>query len=151
MPQLSWIASLSQPLLLRHLDQLLVSARFMIALHMFTFVTPSLLFTSLLLPFPSLHLPPFFFILTPPSLPPSANIDFVSTQVTLIFEVGDIRQCLNITVLDDKIEEGNVGETFYVQLVPASGSSDHIIFYINNLYGIVIEDSDSKLGIQWNE
>ena len=61
--------------------------------------------------------------------------------------MGDIRQCLNITIIDDKIEEGNIGETFFVQLVPASGSSDHILFDVTQLYGIVIEDSDGKLGV----
>lgn len=59
------------------------------------------------------------------------------------FNVGDgTRKCVDITILDDNIEEGELAETFSVQLVSTTPPSEGVTVDFD-LVTISIIDSDS--------
>lgn len=74
-------------------------------------------------------------------LAPIVNVDYEMLDTMLTFQPGDTRQCVNITIIDDNIEEGNIPEDFDVQLLPVTGGG--LDFDPTNLE-IEIVDSDSK-------
>ena len=65
-------------------------------------------------------------------------------RVPLSFEVGELRKCINITILEDNLEEGDVGEIIGVQLLSGSSSDEENIIINFNLVFVSILDSDSK-------
>ena len=65
--------------------------------------------------------------------------------MTLSFEVSELRKCINITILEDSLEEGDVGEIIGVQILSGSSSSGEDDILINsNQLSVSILDSDSK-------
>ena len=65
--------------------------------------------------------------------------------MTLSFEVSELRKCINITILEDNLEEGDVEEIIGVQLLSGSSSSDEDYIGINsNQLLVSILDSDGK-------
>ena len=61
------------------------------------------------------------------------------------FKVGELRKCINITILEDNLEEGDVGEIIGVQLLSDSSSSYEDDIRINSsLLLVSILDSDGK-------
>ena len=63
----------------------------------------------------------------------------------LSFEVGELIKCINITILEDNLEEGDVREIIGIQLLSVSSSSDEDDIRINsNLFLVSILDSDGK-------
>ena len=76
----------------------------------------------------------------------TARVDYQPLdRVTLSFEVSELRKCINITILEDNLEEGDVGEIFSVQILSVSSSSDEDDILINsNQLLVSILDSDGK-------
>ena len=78
----------------------------------------------------------------------TAGEDFVALNlVTLSFEVGELRKCIDITILKDSHEEGNGPEYIALQLLPGSSSGQDDININFNVYQVAILDSDGKYKI----
>ena len=60
------------------------------------------------------------------------------------FEVGELRKCINITILEDSHEEGNEPEYIVLQLLSGSSSGQDDIDINLSLYQVAILDSDGK-------
>jgi len=64
----------------------------------------------------------------------------VAFDGNLVFNVTERRKCINITIIDDNIEEGLVPETINVQIRDVRGSSIEATIGLGK---ILIKDSDS--------
>ena len=76
----------------------------------------------------------------------TAGIDFVTLNEEVTFGVGATRMCVNVTILDDEVEEGDVERNLFVRLSPGTGGTDNLDIDFDILYEIIIEDSDGKFG-----
>ena len=64
--------------------------------------------------------------------------DFSLPSNELIFAIGDMIQCVNITIIDDNVVEGD--EMFIVEIF----SDDAPIILGNSISAVFITDDDSK-------
>ena len=75
-----------------------------------------------------------------------AGLDFIELEEEVRFFAASsvTRKCVNITILDDNIEEGDREETISVQVVSTDPPSLGI-FPVASILSVSIMDSDSEL------
>ena len=75
-----------------------------------------------------------------------ANTDFIPLEEEVRFSAAstETRKCVNITILDDNIEEGDTEETINVQVLSTDPPSPGI-FPVASILSVRIMDSNSEL------
>ena len=86
----------------------------------------------------------------------TAGEDFEALDLVILsFEAGELRKCIDITIIEDGLEEGSEPEYIALQLLPDSFSGQDDIDINVRLYQVAILDSDGKYSISiaslyWN-